>query len=392
MTFTAAKLSLSKLWELLALPVITSWKLSSCWSCTRTKEAIPLPLAVVQALEEAFSDTCGEDRWFLGALLVAVWGGLRWSDLQRVDLASLVLWDNAVCGWCWRTKSSKKGMPFALVRCGLKSADWGLHVFNYIVTVRASSPLQDFWLAYNGHPMSYSMALPQFRRVLCCYAALTQDEAMRFTLHSLKATLLCWAGSSGVEETAWSAQGHHRAAGASGCVAKYSRDDVVPQLRCQRVLLKALAEGWVPHIPLERGMERLHLASQHHQVTGIVQPGPSVVREAGEVADDSSATSHSDSDSDSGASSDTECVSDLDAEEEKQSGWKGPWMLNVLSGIIAHRACMIQGKKQAEVALACRPGACLHDGYQQWDTDPCLVGFMPCRHRGCHLAVTSFDS
>ena len=54
--------------------------------------------------------------------------------------------------------------------------------------------------------------------------------------------------------------------------------------------------------------------------------------------------------------------------------------------------CMIQGKKQAEVALACRPGACLHDGYQQWDTDPCLVGFMPCRHRGCHFAVTSFDS
>ena len=209
MTYTAAKLSLSKLWELLALPVITSWKLSSCWSCTRTKEAIPLPLAVVQALEEAFLNTCGEDHWFLGALLVAVWGGLRWSDHQRVDLASLVLWDNAVCGWCWRTKSSKKGMPIALIRCGLKSADWGLHVFNYIATVRASSPLQDFWLAYNGHPMSYAMALPQFRRVLCCYAALTQDEAMRFTLHSLKATLLC-AGCLGVEETVRSAQASRR--------------------------------------------------------------------------------------------------------------------------------------------------------------------------------------
>ena len=210
MTYTAAKLSLSKLWELLALPVITSWKLSSCWSCTRTKEAIPLPLAVVQALEEAFLNTCGEDHWFLGSLLVAVWGGLRWSDHQRVDLASLVLWDNAVCGWCWRAKSSKKGMPIALIRCGLKSADWGLHVFNYIATVRASSPLQDFWLAYSGHPTSYSMVLPQFRRVLYCYAVLTQDEAMRFTLHSLKATLLCWAGCLGVEETVRSAQASRR--------------------------------------------------------------------------------------------------------------------------------------------------------------------------------------
>lgn len=70
---------------------------------------------------------------------------------------------------------------------------------------------------------------------------------------------------------------------------------------------------------------------------------------------------------------------DLDAEEEKQSGWKGPWMLNVLTGI-AHRACMIQGKKQAEVCLACRPRACLHDGHQQWDTDPwwvsCLAGIV----------------
>ena len=57
------------------------------------------------------------------------------------------------------------------------------------------------------------------------------------------------------------AQGHHLSPrdGVSRCVPRYGRDDIEPELRCQRSLLRALDEGWVPRIPLARGIHELKL-------------------------------------------------------------------------------------------------------------------------------------
>ena len=54
---------------------------------------------------------------------------------------------------------------------------------------------------------------------------------------------------------------HYRSPGAavSRCVPRYGRDDIEPQLRCQRSLLRALDEGWVPRIPLARGLHEFKL-------------------------------------------------------------------------------------------------------------------------------------
>ena len=65
---------------------------------------------VVAKLEMALKDSA-EDAWLLGAILLMVWGGLRWSDVQRLQFSSLVIDDKSIRGWCWRTKSSKHGMP-----------------------------------------------------------------------------------------------------------------------------------------------------------------------------------------------------------------------------------------------------------------------------------------
>ena len=49
------------------------------------------------------------------------------------------------------------------------------------------------------------------------------------------------------------AQGHHLLP--NDCVAKYGRDDVWPQLQCQKRILLAVARGWQPARSLQRGLQ-----------------------------------------------------------------------------------------------------------------------------------------
>ncbi|CAE7853523.1 unnamed protein product, partial [Symbiodinium necroappetens] len=87
-------------------PLVLAWKQADKWHRSRVKEALPLPLIVVQRLEAAVLGEPGEDRLLLCAILAMVWGSLRWSDVQRMALDSVVLDGGALMGWCWRTKSS----------------------------------------------------------------------------------------------------------------------------------------------------------------------------------------------------------------------------------------------------------------------------------------------
>ena len=200
MTFASAKLELSPLQALLAGPLIEAWKRKDCWRLSRTKEALPLPLDAMRLLERAFLDSTLEDSWLLGGLLFMAWAGLRFSDMQRLDLASINCADGFIAGWCWRTKSSKRGMPWAFLICGISGNHWGKKWFATLDSMRKSSPQQDFLLAVNDKPMSYTMALEQFRRCLVCHGGMSADFAHRFTLHSLKATVLCWANALGLAE------------------------------------------------------------------------------------------------------------------------------------------------------------------------------------------------
>ena len=111
LSFAAFKFQLSVLEKLLKCPLVLAWRDAGKWQRDLVKEALPLPLVVVRKLEAAFLDDPGDDLPVLGALLAMIWGSLRWSDIQRLRLSSIVLDDKGLKGWCWRTKSSARGSP-----------------------------------------------------------------------------------------------------------------------------------------------------------------------------------------------------------------------------------------------------------------------------------------
>ena len=144
MTFAAAKLSLESLQTLLREPMIQSWKKGDKWKRSRVKEAVPISFFALEKLEQVVAGASGDDRILLCAILLMAWGSLRWSDLQRLDLQSITSDATSIRGWCWRTKSSVRGMPWGVLRCGCAASNWGDVLFNVISEIRAQRPTQDF--------------------------------------------------------------------------------------------------------------------------------------------------------------------------------------------------------------------------------------------------------
>ena len=119
MGFAAFKFQLTQLCDTLQNPLVLTWKDASKWRQSRVKEALPLPRFVVQRLEEVVVSNPCEDGLLLCAILAMIWGSLRWSDIQRLSLDSVILDKGVLKGWCRRTKSSVRGMPWAFLTCGL---------------------------------------------------------------------------------------------------------------------------------------------------------------------------------------------------------------------------------------------------------------------------------
>ena len=130
------------------------------------KEALPFPLIVVQRLGEAvLNDPC-EDGLLLCIILAVVCGSLRWSDIQRLSLGSVVLDKGVLKGWCWRTKSGVRGMPRASLACGLCKQQSAQILYADICGMRDACPKRDFLLHYRGVPLVYCGMLSQFQRCL----------------------------------------------------------------------------------------------------------------------------------------------------------------------------------------------------------------------------------
>ena len=227
--FAGSKLGLLELMEGVSCPAVAAWVSSGKWEQAPPREAVPLPLSVVAKLELALKDSA-EDAWLLGAILLMVWGGLRWSDVQRLQFSSLAVDDQSIRGWCWRTKSSKHGMPFGSQTCGVTPARWGQQYGVMLVECKNAMPERDFLLSRQGMPLGYAMMLAQFRRCLALYGGVRPEHVGGFSLHSCKATTLSWALQLGLRLELRAAQGHHSLPSKS--IQKYGRDDIWPQLRC----------------------------------------------------------------------------------------------------------------------------------------------------------------
>ena len=83
--------------------------------------------------------------------------------------------------------------------------------------------------------------------------------------------MLTYASQRGVDGNLRAAQGHHQLKEANACVELYGRDDVQPMLECQKQILLAVQSGWVPAIPLQRGLVLLD-TSDNRGVNKVEEP------------------------------------------------------------------------------------------------------------------------
>lgn len=128
-----------------------------------------LPVDVVPDLERAVLAGAGDDSIFLCGLLLMWLAGLHFSDVRRLDSASISSSEGCCHGRCWITKSRRAGMAWGSLERGCLSANWGLQLMEEVRRIRAESPKQDILLAFRGKPMSCSVALPRFRKALVVY-------------------------------------------------------------------------------------------------------------------------------------------------------------------------------------------------------------------------------
>ena len=233
------------------------------------KEALPLPIFVLAAWERFLLIEEGEPgfRLFIGGLLVAATASLRFSDCQHVLWSSLQAGRDCLRAISYRTKSSRRGMPFGLVSCGFygdTAAYYHSWVCKYLfllgcewdkITERFGETVPDalFFLSDDTEwrPMSYAQALSAFRGALVS-AGLSPQEASNYTLHSLKTSLLASLAQLQVSFKKRGLQGHHRSS-ANGCVLLYSRDDVHGALSLQQMFWDKVRSGWLPLSPQARG-------------------------------------------------------------------------------------------------------------------------------------------
>ena len=180
--FAAHKLGLEGLTDSLASPVLESWLASDKWNAVCAKEACPFPLWVVARLEVAFLNCCHEDAWLLGSLLLMIWGGLRWSDAQRLQLSTLTINESSLRARCWRTKTCTSGLAFGVLFGGVTRRNWGSVFAQQLDQLRSRYPLRDFLLDRQGAPLSYASMLGQMHRCLCQYADLQPSQAVGFSL------------------------------------------------------------------------------------------------------------------------------------------------------------------------------------------------------------------
>lgn len=92
------------------------------------KEAVPIPIASIAALEEM---VCNELDWdatrlFIWWLLCMVFASLRFDDAVHVKPSELIMKDEGLFGVAWQTKVERKraGTRFMVPKVGFRRNDW----------------------------------------------------------------------------------------------------------------------------------------------------------------------------------------------------------------------------------------------------------------------------
>ena len=241
---------------------------------TDKKEAPPLPLWILFHWEKRilFSQSSIFEVIMLGSFLFMTWSSLRFSDVQRLNIESLVLNDVELRGMVWRSKTRSNGHPFGITCSGLCStgsftwlvkflrtwdtllADSGCSTWDFLIP-----NLSEQGTLLSHEPLDYASALRIFREMLSTpwkrFSGPHPLEEMNlnYTLHSPKATLLSFGPQLGsvVDSDDRLQQGHH--ADPRKSLHLYGRDSVWGALRYQQMVVQQVRAGFRPKTAQHRG-------------------------------------------------------------------------------------------------------------------------------------------
>ena len=241
---------------------------------TDKKEAPPLPLWILFHWEKRilFSQSSTFEVIMLGSFLFMTWSSLRFSDVQRLNIESLVLNDLELRGMVWRSKTRSNGHPFGVTCSGLCStgsftwlvkflrtwdtllADSGCSTWDFLIP-----NLSEQGTLLSHEPLDYASALRIFREMLSTpwkrFSGPHPLEEMNlnYTLHSPKATLLSFGPQLGsvVDSDDRLQQGHH--ADPRKSLHLYGRDSVWGALRYQQMVVQQVRAGFRPKTAQHRG-------------------------------------------------------------------------------------------------------------------------------------------
>ena len=240
-----------------------------------TKEAIPVPIDLVLALEKLFhveAQTRPVAAIFLGWILCLIYASLRFNDGVHVKPSSLEFRDNVLYGLCWQTKVERKrrGTRFAIASVGLipvgeldeegaVQKPW-LEVFWSLFQQHASSD-RDFWMFEIDNWLVFSPTEVTYHRGLKCFKGLCAAATKKFipderkaalatiitelTWHSCRVTMLSAAVHAGVDALPISMQANHAN---TDLIVKYTRDRRTVPLKMVGQLLQDLRSGWTPSV------------------------------------------------------------------------------------------------------------------------------------------------
>ena len=241
---------------------------------TDKKEAPPLPLWILFHWEKRvlFSQSSTYEEIMLGAFLFMTWSSLRFSDVQRLNIESLVLTDVELRGMVWRSKTRSNGHPFGITCSGLCSTGSFTWLVKFLRTwdallAESGCSTWDFLIPQlseqgtllSHEPLDYTSALRIFREML--YTPWKrfsgphplEEMHLNYTLHSPKATLLSFGPQLGtaVDSDDRLQQGHH--ADPRKSLHLYGRDSVWGALRYQQIVAQQVRTGFRPKTAQHRG-------------------------------------------------------------------------------------------------------------------------------------------
>ena len=177
---------------------------------TTLKEAVPIPIAAVGALEGLVlnPNEFAQTRLFVWWLLCMVFASLRFDDAIHVKPSELVMKDEGLFGVAWQTKVERKraGTRFMVPKVGFRHHDWlevGWDPFRLLEVQD-----RDFWMFELNSKSEFDTRPPSHQRTvkwLRCFAHQVVmldrvipktevkgvlDTVSKLTVHSCRVTLL----------------------------------------------------------------------------------------------------------------------------------------------------------------------------------------------------------